>query len=128
MWWPFQSQCATAVLMEILRLISSGSKSVVVVPSSIFPRRDRPPAVKSRDSTRDVLPTPPWPTTPTFRSFPISIAIDRPPGASDAIEARCYHDLRAVRVLTTVATTASSEPARSIGGGSGGGSYLMPAP
>src|SRR5688572_11239231 len=89
---PFQSQYATAVLIEILRLISSGSKSVVVVPSSIFPRRLRPPAVKRSDSTSDVLPTPPWPTTPTFRSFPISIAIDRPPRASDAIEGRCYHE------------------------------------
>ena len=34
MWWPFQSQYATEVLIEILRLISSGSKSVVVEPSS----------------------------------------------------------------------------------------------
>src|SRR5438876_650138 len=73
--WPFHSQYATAVLTEILRLISSGSKSVVVVPSSTLPRRLTAPVVKSIDSTSDVFPTPPWPTTPTFRILPISIAI-----------------------------------------------------
>ena len=33
----FQSMGAQAALMEHLRLISSGSKSVVVVPSSTLP-------------------------------------------------------------------------------------------
>src|SRR5213083_2384296 len=73
--WPFQSQYATEVLIDILRLISSGSKSVVVLPSSTLPSRVTAPAVNSRASTREVLPTPPWPTTPTLRIFPISIAI-----------------------------------------------------
>src|SRR5947199_334019 len=73
--WPFQSQYATEVLIDILRLIPSGSKSVVVLPSSTLPSRVTAPAVNSRASTREVLPTPPWPTTPTLRIFPISIAI-----------------------------------------------------
>src|SRR5262245_60688272 len=89
MWWPFQSQYANDVLIEIFRLISSGSKSVVVEPSSTFPRRVTAPAANSMASTRDVLPTPPCPTTPTFRILPISIAISRPPwtercGGADA--------------------------------------------
>src|SRR5437899_2742575 len=73
--WPFQSRYAIEVLIEILRLTSSGSKSVVVLPSSTRPSRVTAPAVNSRASTREVLPTPPWPTTPTLRIFPISIAI-----------------------------------------------------
>src|SRR2546422_704875 len=73
--WPFQSRYAIEVLIEIFRLTSSGSKSVVVLPSSTLPRRVMAPAVNSRASTREVLPTPPWPTTPTLRIFPISIAI-----------------------------------------------------
>ena len=43
--WPFQSHQATAVLIEIWRLTSSGSKSVVVVPSSTLPSRVTAPAV-----------------------------------------------------------------------------------
>src|SRR5437762_10644953 len=82
--WPFHSQYARAVLTEILRLISSGSKSVVVVPSSTLPRRLTAPVVKSIDSTSDVFPTPPWPTTPTFRILLISIAIDLPPADEGA--------------------------------------------
>src|SRR5256712_12841990 len=81
---PFQSQYATEVLIEILRLISSGSKSVVVLPSSTLPSRVTAPAVNSRASTREVLPTPPWPTTPTLRIFPISIAI-RPASCERAV-------------------------------------------
>ena len=90
--WPFQSRYATEVLIEILRLTSSGSKSVVVLPSSTLPSRVTAPAVKSRASTREVLPTPPWPTTPTLRIFPISIAI-RPASWSEgcSIEGRSYH-------------------------------------
>src|SRR5437773_4407651 len=63
------------VLIEIFRLISSGSKSVVVEPSSTFPRRVRAPAEKRSASTRDVLPTPPCPTMPTLRILPTSIAM-----------------------------------------------------
>src|SRR5262249_62417617 len=36
------------------------------------------PAARSTASTREVLPTPPWPTTPTLRSFAVSI-IHGPP-------------------------------------------------
>src|SRR5213593_4614612 len=87
--WPFQSQYATEVLIDILRLISSGSKSVVVLPSSTLPSRVTAPAANSSASTREVLPTPPWPTTPTLRSFAVSI-IHGPP-ADDLRWPRCYH-------------------------------------
>src|SRR3989442_12940263 len=79
-----------AVLIEIFRLISSGSKSVVVVPSSTRPRRVTAPAEKRSVSTRDVFPTPPCPTTPTLRILPISIVIRDLQGRSDAV-GRCYH-------------------------------------
>src|SRR5687767_13928828 len=71
--------------MEILRRTSSGSQSVVVVPSSTLPRRVTAPAENSMASTRDVLPTPPCPTTPTLRILSISIAIHGPPGGSAAV-------------------------------------------
>src|SRR5712691_6413175 len=75
---PFQSQKATAVPSEILRLISSGSKSVVVVPSTL-PSRLTAPAANSMDSTRDVLPTPPWPARPTLRILEMSVAMPASP-------------------------------------------------
>src|SRR5256712_13707227 len=124
--WPFQSQYATEVLIDILRLISSGSKSVVVLPSSTRPSRVTAAAVNSRASTREVLPTPPWPTTPTLRIFPISIAI-RPASWSErcAVDGRCYHIAggQTPRAARTAATTSSSEPLRSTAGGHGGGAY-----
>src|SRR6266403_6256808 len=52
--------------IEIFRVISSSSQSVVVLPSAIFPQRGVMPAVKSNDDTSWVLPVPPWPTMPTF--------------------------------------------------------------
>src|SRR5262249_26599187 len=67
----------------------SGSKSVVVLPSSTLPSRVTAPAANSKASTREVLPTPPWPTTPTLRSFAVSI-IHGPP-ADDVKWRRCYH-------------------------------------
>src|SRR5438876_834583 len=63
--------------MEIFRLISSGSQSVVVVPSSTLPRRVTAPAATRSVSTRDVLPALPCPTTATLRILPISIVIHR---------------------------------------------------
>src|SRR5262249_49614140 len=47
------------------------------------------PAANSSASTREVLPTPPWPTTPTLRSFAVSI-IHGPP-ADDVKWRSCYH-------------------------------------
>src|SRR5207247_2230501 len=125
---PFQSPYATVVLIEFFLFISSGSKSVVVEPSSTLPRRVTAPAVKSRASTRDVLPTPPCPTTPTLRTFPISSAIDRylPAGLP-----RCGNPTTGLygrMTRLTCARSSSSLPARSTGEGSGGGSYLRPAP
>src|SRR5216683_7231721 len=77
--WPFQSQKATEVPSEILRLISSGSKSVVVVPSSTLPSRLTAPAAKRMPSTRDVLPTPPCPAKPTLRILEMSVAMPASP-------------------------------------------------
>src|SRR5207247_3226614 len=125
---PFQSPYATVVLIEIFLFISSGSKSVVVEPSSTLPRRVTAPAAKSSASTRDVLPTPPWPTTPTLRTFPISIAMDRYlPGGLP----RCGNPTTGLygrMARLSSARTSASLPARSTGGASGGGSYLRPVP
>ena len=49
------------------RLTSSGSKSVVVVPSSTRPRRLIAPAQNSSASASVVFPAPPWPTRATLR-------------------------------------------------------------
>src|SRR5687767_13992790 len=54
---------------EILRLTSSGSKSVVVLPSSTRPRRLIAPVHSSNDSVSVVFPEPPWPTSATLRIF-----------------------------------------------------------
>src|SRR6266550_4410831 len=65
--WPSYSRGAVVADTEIWRLISSGSKSVVVVPSSTRPFRLITPAQCSSDSVSVVLPAPPWPTRATFR-------------------------------------------------------------
>ena len=54
------------------RLISSGSKSMLEVPSATFPRRLVMPVLKSMASTREVLPAPPWATTPRLRIIVVS--------------------------------------------------------
>src|SRR5438093_4775476 len=60
---------ASAMLMVMCRLCSSGSVSRMLVPSSTLPRRVVAPTAWRRDSTRLVLPDPPWPTTATFLIF-----------------------------------------------------------
>src|SRR5437660_7187691 len=61
------SKGARASDTEILRLTSSASKSVVVVPSSTRPWRGMAPAQKRRASASVVFPAPPWPTRATLR-------------------------------------------------------------
>src|SRR5512141_1041127 len=62
------SAWAQARLIEIFRSISSPSKSVGQVPSSIRPGRVVAPAAWSIAATRVVFPTVLWPTTATLRS------------------------------------------------------------
>jgi hypothetical protein len=69
---PFHSRWARAVCSEILRSISSSSKSVVVVPSSTRPRRVTAPATKSIAEVREVLPESPCPMSATFRMSGVS--------------------------------------------------------
>src|SRR5256712_11889657 len=57
---------ARAMLMVMCRFCSSGSVSRMLVPSSTLPRRVVAPTAWRTDSTRLVLPDPPWPTTATF--------------------------------------------------------------
>ena len=63
----FHSTGATAAEMEMPRRVSSGSKSVVVEPSSTLPWRSIFPAAKSIDSVSVVLPSLPCPIRATFR-------------------------------------------------------------
>src|SRR5438132_485603 len=65
--WPSYSKGARESEREMPRLISSGSKSVVVVPSSTRPWRLMAPAQNSNDSATVVFPAPPWPTSATLR-------------------------------------------------------------
>src|SRR5438477_6489157 len=65
--WPSYSNGASDSEREIARLISSGSKSVVVVPSSTRPWRLMAPAQNRSDSARVVFPAPPCPTSATLR-------------------------------------------------------------
>ena len=60
---------AHARLIEILRSISSPSKSVGQVPSSIRPARVVTPAACRSEATSVVFPTVLWPTTATLRRF-----------------------------------------------------------
>src|SRR2546422_9817408 len=60
---------ARAMLMVMWRFCSSGSVSRMLVPSSTLPRRVVAPTAWRMDSTRLVLPDPPWPTTATFLIF-----------------------------------------------------------
>src|SRR3954447_4797924 len=64
---PSCSIGAMATETEMFRLTSSGSKSVVVVPSSTRPWRFTAPEQKRSASARVVLPAPPWPTRATLR-------------------------------------------------------------
>src|SRR5271167_1777630 len=64
---PLDSNAASACDTEIPRWVSSGSKSVVVVPSSTRPWRLIAPALNRSASANVVLPEPPCPTSATFR-------------------------------------------------------------
>src|SRR5260370_14563955 len=67
------------VPIEILRLISSGSKSKVVMPASGRPSRSTAPPAYSIASARLVLPSWLWPSKATLRIFSGStLAIDSP--------------------------------------------------
>ena len=65
----FHSAKAGAARRLIFRSISSGSKSVTVVPSSTRPSRLTAPASKSRAEASEVFPQPPCPTMATLRMF-----------------------------------------------------------
>ena len=75
----FHSNGATAREIDILRLISSGSVSQTVVPSSVLPARGSTPARWSSASASEVLPLPLWPTRATFRMRSVVGAFNRVP-------------------------------------------------
>ena|GEM_PF-5633546 len=64
---PFQFAYATARLIEIFLLISSASKSIVVLPSSTLPRRSMLLALNNIASASEVLPSPEWPIKAILR-------------------------------------------------------------
>src|SRR5688500_2176200 len=63
----FEEKWQTVLLMEILRWISSGSKSEVVLPPMIDPIEGVTPVVYRSASINDVLPAPVEPINATFR-------------------------------------------------------------
>jgi len=65
--WSCHVNVASAREADSWRLSSSGSVSLVAVPSSTRPMRGMAPALNSSASARVVLPDPPWPTRATFR-------------------------------------------------------------
>lgn len=74
-----QSTKAAEALMEMQRFCSSGSQSMVDVPSSTRPRRSVFPVTKSMDSAIDVFPVPPCPTIAILRrDFESYFAIEAP--------------------------------------------------
>src|SRR5437762_9245185 len=89
---PSNSNGAMATDTEIVRLISSGSKSVVVVPSSTRPCRLIVPLQNSNASVSVVFPAPPWPTSATLRILAggnvftqAPLSVDRPPGRPECL-------------------------------------------
>src|SRR5579859_620785 len=65
--WSCHSNGANASDTDRAFLISSGSKSQMVLPSSIRPRRVVAPDRKASASAREVFPVPWWPKRPTLR-------------------------------------------------------------
>ncbi len=64
---PLHSTGASASETLICFLVSSGSKSVTVFPSSTVPILVTAPVAKRRASASTVFPVPPWPTSRTLR-------------------------------------------------------------
>ena len=64
---PSYSTGTTLELSDALRRISSGSKSLAVVPSSTRPIRSVAPLMYSSASVSVVLPQPAWPATRMLR-------------------------------------------------------------
>src|SRR5678816_113282 len=71
----FQLAGWSAAVMLLFRRCSSGSVSKLDEPSSVRPSRVVTPAPKSSASLTMVLPTPPCPTTTTFRIRETSLGI-----------------------------------------------------
>ena len=64
--WSLCSTEQAAALIEILRSISSGSKSVTVFPLSTLVKRDVTPPLKRMAAAREVFPDDPCPTRAMF--------------------------------------------------------------
>ena len=65
---PLCTTGASVRLTERCCLISTSSKSLTVVPSSMLPERWMVPVAASSASTRLDFPVPEWPTSTTFRT------------------------------------------------------------
>src|SRR6266568_2331458 len=88
--------------MEILRLISSGSKSMVEVPSSTRPRRSIMPVSNRIASESDVLPAPPCATMPRLRILLVSnCPIELPPCVLYGFHCLSNSDFSLIRVIKT---------------------------
>src|SRR5689334_4435288 len=69
--WSFHSNGASDKETEICFVISSGSKSLTVVPSSTRPARLMAPAASRSASVSEVFPVPPCPTRTMFRMWSV---------------------------------------------------------
>src|SRR5580700_12053815 len=78
---PLCTRGASVRLTERCCLISTSSKSLTVVPSSMLPCRWMVPVAASSASTRLVLPDPEWPTSTTFLTWSAAGALPAAPPA-----------------------------------------------
>src|ERR1700730_3760729 len=86
---PLCTRGATVRLTERCCLISTSSKSLTVVPSSMLPCRWMVPVAASSASTREVFPDPEWPTSTTFRTWSAAGALPAAPPAPLPVVANC---------------------------------------
>src|SRR5580658_1285294 len=78
---PLCTRGASVRLTDRCCRISTSSKSLTVVPSSMLPCRWMVPVAVSSASTRLVLPDPEWPTSTTFRTWSAAGALPAAPPA-----------------------------------------------
>src|SRR3984885_6692732 len=101
---PLCTRGARVRLTERCCLISTSSKSLTVVPSTMLPCRWMVPVAASSASTRLVFPDPEWPTSTTLRTWSAAGALPAAPPAPLPVVANCLR-LLAIRWCARPALT-----------------------